>query len=123
MSTSPTTWQEVKDRIFKIEFIHGTIKVPLGITLVICTYFWHQYMLYAAGYLIGIFAVVTGIYELCYNPVKKEAALVAKRVKYLLHIAPNLAPTPVTVPPPATTTMAVTPPVQSTPTAPNPPVS
>lgn len=74
---------ELKQRVFKIDFLHGFYMVPLSLLGLYVTRYYQEYVLYVIPALFFLYCLVDGSYRLFYNPVKKEAMKVLEREKYI----------------------------------------
>lgn len=73
---------DFKDRFLKFETLHGLYMVPLGVLGLYVTFTHIQYVFQVLGALIFMYSIVEGLRMIGYNPIKKAAAIVAKREKY-----------------------------------------
>lgn len=74
---------DFKDRFLKFETLHGLYMVPIGVMGLYSTFKSQQHIFDFIGALIFGYAIIEGLRMIGYNPIKKAAAIAAKRAKYL----------------------------------------
>lgn len=68
-------WTDVKQRLLKVEALHGLYWIPAGLFMLWAAYYALQYVITIAAVAGGLYLVIEGIRKLVRNPVKAAVAL------------------------------------------------